>query len=199
YLLLFSLAQGVWVDWTARYLVADGSAHFVDGRSAPFTRPHPYDLIWPPYQEQYIKQCAPLVSSSGFLDKTLFAIALSWFIQANEQVFVETGFLFRYTALEALSWGFVKHNYSGDPTRMATFKNPESKVRHFLNEIRLPLKNFFPDDDELFELRNQIVHRGMTERTNGGPFGPQILALTGLLDCCFLTLLEYHGEYRDIR
>jgi len=202
YLLLFTLAQGVWIDWTARYKVrADGRVVFIDGHSAPPTRPHPSDLIWAPYQEEYVKQCAPLVSSSGFLEKTLFAIALSWRTQANEQVFVETEVLFRYTPLEALSWGFVKHTYSGDPVKMASFtKSPEDKVRHFLNEIGLPLKEFFPHADELFELRNHIVHRGMTyERSKRGPFAGEILALRGLLDCCFLTVLGYRGEYRDIR
>ncbi len=202
YLLLLTLAQGVWVDWRARKALSeDGTIIAGDSRSAPFTRPHPSDLIWLPSQEQFLRQCHERVSST-FLNRTLFAVALSWAIQANEQDFEEADFLFRYTALEALGWAFVRETYAGDEERLATFESsPRGKIKHFLTQNRAPVRAFFPNGDEqLFELRDHIAHRGMAfERAQGVPFGREIIALNGLLDWCFLTLLGYRGPFRDIR
>ena len=135
YLLLLTLAQGVWVDWRVRNAFnEDGTMIAGDARSAPFTRPHPSDLIWLPSQEQYLRQCHERATST-FLNKTLFAVALSWAIQANEQDFEEADFLFRHTALEALGWAFVRETYAGDKERLATFESsPRGKIKHFLVE-----------------------------------------------------------------
>src|SRR5207249_6679169 len=152
--------------------------------------------------EQYARHCVPMISTPEFLDKTLFSIALSWFIQANEQEFEEANFLFLYTALEALSWGFVRQAYGADLARLENFAgSPRAKIEHFLAEKRAPVQAFFPDQRELFELRNHIVHRGMAyERSRGAiPFGKEILSLQAMLGWCFLTLLDYRGPYRDIR
>jgi len=86
YLLLFTLAQGVWVEWNSGNVFnREGKIAGVESRSIPSIRPYPSELIWLPNQEQYARHCVPMISTPEFLDKTLFSIALSWFIQAYEQ------------------------------------------------------------------------------------------------------------------
>lgn len=203
YLLLLSLAQGCWITWRVRAVFKgqQETPAAIEQARLPFTRPHPSDLIWLPHQEDFLRKTYPMISRKDFLERTGFAIGLSWYLRALEQDFEETDFLLSYIALESLAWAHVKHLFSTVPSRLREFeKSPRAKIKRFLTDKHCPTSSFFPDPDEdLHALRNHIAHRGMAfERRRPGPFGKQILQIRALLDWLFLTLLEYQGPYRDI-
>ncbi len=203
YLSLLSLAQGSWVRWSSVSAFEEGKEVSIafETLSLPYTRPHPSELIRLNDQEAFIRQTHRVISQPDFSDRTRFHIALMWYLQASEQDWEETNFLLLYIALEALAWAHIELVFAANAKKLRYFgRAPKAKIEEFFKSMKAPVGTFFPDpDQDLHELRNHIAHRGMAfQRSTPGPFGKQILALQGLLDSLFLSMLQYQGPYRDI-